>query len=205
MRTVAPKTRQDHDISLRSSAALCTTLLLATLMLLPAPRAAAQGAVPCTAIDDDAQRLACYDRALRGTPAPATSPPPASTQSPNRNSPPAAVQAPTTPVAEAEPRRERRVRESAAPPAPVAPAAPAAGRDDDEQIVPIVVVGMRALPGRETTFTTQDGASWVQTDSQRIVGLPDTPFDAEIKRGAMGSYFLVAKDRPRAIRVRPVR
>jgi hypothetical protein len=205
MRTVALKTRQDHDISLRSSAALCTTLMLAALTVLPAPRAAAQGAVPCTAIDDDAQRLACYDRALRGTPAPAATPEAASTQAPNRNAPPAAAQAPSASVAEAEPRRERRVRESAAATAPAAPAAPAAGRDDDEQIVPIVVVGMRALPGRETTFTTQDGTSWVQTDSQRVVGLPDTPFDAEIKRGAMGSYFLVAKDRPRAIRVRPVR
>ena len=202
MRTVALKTRQDHDISLRSSAALCTTLMLAALTVLPAPRAAAQGAVPCTAIDDDAQRLACYDRALRGTPAPAATPEAASTQAPNRNAPPAAAQAPSASVAEAEPRPERRVRESAAA---TAPAAPAAGRDDDEQIVPIVVVGMRALPGRETTFTTQDGTSWVQTDSQRVVGLPDTPFDAEIKRGAMGSYFLVAKDRPRAIRVRPVR
>jgi hypothetical protein len=202
MRIVVLKTRQDHDISLCRPAALCATLLLAALTLVPAQRAAAQGAVPCTAIDDDAQRLACYDRALRGTPAPAATSPAAATQTPNRSAPPAAAQAPAAPVAEAEPRGERRVRESAAP---TAPAAPVAGRDDDEQIVPIVVVGMRALPSRETTFTTQDGTSWVQTDSQRIVGLPDTPFDAEIKRGAMGSYFLVAKDRPRAIRVRPVR
>ena len=59
-------------------------------------------------------------------------------------------------------------------------------------------------PGRETTFTDEDGTSWVQTDSQRIYGLPDTPFDAELKRGAMGSYFLVPAERARAIRVRPV-
>jgi hypothetical protein len=192
MRIVALPTRRDHDISLGSAAALCAVLASAALTLVPARSATAQSAVPCTAIDDDAQRLACYDRALRGTP------PPAASQPRTQSAPPAA------PTAEAE-RRERQVRESAAPAPQAAPAAPIAGRPDDEEIIPIVVVGMRALPGRETTFTARDGSSWVQTDSQRIVGLPDTPFDAEIKRGAMGSYFLVAKDRPRAIRVRQVR
>ena len=198
MRTVALPTRRDHDISLGSAAALCAVLASAALTLTPVQSATAQGAVPCTAIDDDAQRLACYDRALRGTPPPAATPPPA------QSAPPAAASVPAAPPAAAD-RRERRVRESAAPAPQAAPAAPIAGRADDEEIIPIVVVGLRALPGRETTFTTRDGSMWVQTDSQRIVGLPDTPFDAEIKRGAMGSYFLVAKDRPRAVRVRPVR
>jgi hypothetical protein len=71
--------------------------------------------------------------------------------------------------------------------------------------VPIVIVGVRTLQGRETTFTTDDGVSWVQTDSQRLFGLPEAPFDAELKPGAMGSYFLVPKDRARAIRVRQAR
>jgi len=71
--------------------------------------------------------------------------------------------------------------------------------------VPIVIVAMRALPGRETTFTAEDGTAWVQTDGQRLVGLPDTPFAAEIRPGAMGSYFLVPSDRGRAVRVRPAR
>ncbi len=196
MRIVALPTRRDHDISLGSAAALCSVLASAALTLIPVQSATAQGAVPCTAIDDDAQRLACYDRALRGTAPPAATPP--------LSAPPAAAAEPAAPPAAAD-RRERRVRESAAPAPQAAPAAPSAGRADDEEIIPIVVVGLRALPGRETTFTTRDGSIWVQTDSQRIVGLPDTPFDAEIKRGAMGSYFLVAKDRPRAVRVRPVR
>ena len=62
---------------------------------------------------------------------------------------------------------------------------------------------MRALPGRETTFTLEDGSAWVQTDSQRISGFPDMPFPAELKPGAMSSYFLVPKERGRAVRVRP--
>jgi len=84
-----------------------------------------------------------------------------------------------------------------------APAAKDQQQDSDKQTVSIVVVGVRTLQGRETTFTTQDGA-WVQIDSQRVVGLPATPFEAELKRGAMGSTFLVPKNGARAIRVRAV-
>lgn len=71
-------------------------------------------------------------------------------------------------------------------------------------MIPIVVVSVRSLPGRETSFTTKDGATWVQTDSQRIYGLPDPPFDAELKPGAVGSTFLVPKTGSRAIRVKLV-
>jgi hypothetical protein len=56
--------------------------------------------------------------------------------------------------------------------------------------------------GRPATFTASDGRTWVQTDSQRVTALPDTPFTAEIKSGAMGSSFLVPQGRGRAIRVR---
>jgi hypothetical protein len=153
----------------------------------------AQGAVPCTAIADDAERLACYDKALRpAAPAPAATPEPA---------------APLTARPD-ERRQEPRVRESGAPApaaAPPAPAAPRTGARADVAIVPVVVVGMRALPGRETTFTTEDGVAWVQTDSQQLIGLPATPFTAEIRPGAMGSYFLVPTERGRAVRVRPAR
>jgi hypothetical protein len=44
----------------------------------------------------------------------------------------------------------------------------------------------------------------VQTDASRIVGFPDTPFDAELKPGAMSSTFLVPKNGGRAVRVRRV-
>jgi hypothetical protein len=94
---------------------------------------------------------------------------------------------------------------TAAAPAPQAPPSPEPQRDADKEAIAIVVVSVRALPGRETQFTTQDGATWVQTDSQRIAGLPDTPFDAELRPGAMSSQFLVPKNGARAIRVRLVR
>ena len=67
----------------------------------------------------------------------------------------------------------------------------------------LVIVGVRALPGRGATFTTEDGQIWVQTDAQRLT-YPPVPFSAELKPGAMGSAFLVPKDR-RAVRVRQQR
>ncbi|HEX7237683.1 MAG TPA: hypothetical protein VF405_12020 [Gammaproteobacteria bacterium] len=169
-------------------------MLAALLAELPPHEAAAQG-TSCPAITDDAERLACYDRALRGTtPAPAA--PSAATQAPAP-----AAQAPAAPAtpAPAAPATQ-------APAAPTTQAQPAAAkRDADDEVVAIVVVGVRTLPGRETTFTAKDGVLWVQTDTQRIVGLPDTPFDADLKPGAMGSTFLVPKDGShRAIRVRRV-
>ena len=151
----------------------------------------AQDEVACTVVADDTERLACYDKALRpAVPARATRAPEPAPASPDER------------------RQERRGRESAAPVPAAPPRAPAAQRASvpaDAAIVPVVVVGMRALPGRETTFTTEDGVAWVQTDSQRLAGLPDMPFAAEIRPGAMGSYFLVPTERGRAVRVRPVR
>ena len=101
------------------------------------------------------------------------------------NRPPASDQAPAAPAAQAS---------TAAPPSPASP----------DKMIPIVIVSVRSLPGRETSFTTKDGATWVQTDSQRIYGLPDPPFDAELKPGAVGSTFLVPKTGSRAIRVKLV-
>ena len=205
MRTVTPQERQDHDTTLPSAAAL--VLALAAALAAPWAGLSAQPAVPCTAIENDAERLACYDRALRGDAAPAERARPAAPAAPARAAPrdapssPAAA-APAAPATAAQPRSERRVRESTAP---AAPAAPVAGRDAEEGVVPIVIVGVRALRGRETTFTAEDGSLWVQTDSQRIMGLPDPPFEAELKPGAMGSHFLVPQGRTRMARVRPAR
>ena len=213
MRIAALQRPQDDDTTLPNSAALGPLLALAVLAALPSYTVLAQGAVPCTAIEDDAQRLACYDRALRGTPVaapPARTVPPPTTPAPQ----PSAEAAPAAAAAAAAPtetsgREPREIRGStapSAPPAPVASAAPVAGSSDPQnEILPIIIVGTRALPGRETTFLLADGTSWVQTDSQRITGLPEPPFDAELKPGAVGSYFLVPKERGRAIRVRPVR
>jgi hypothetical protein len=193
MSTTAPREGRDHDTLLPRAAAVAAIVAVAALSAQFAPHGAAAQSAPCTAIADDAERLACYDRALRGAAPPApTAPAPAAA-------------APTAPAAETP-----IVGPAQAPVAPVeapttsAAQTPAADEQRNREIVPIVVVGVRTLQGRETTFTTDDGETWVQTDSQRVAGLPATPFDAELKPGAVGSTFLVPKNGARAIRVRLV-
>lgn len=199
MRTAAPREGRDHDTLLPGPAAVVVIVLLAALTTeWPAHRAAAQSP-PCTAIQDDAERLACYDRALRATSA-APAAPAAAAQAPT-SSAASAAQAPAAPVTQAPAAQAPAAQTPAAPAAQSSAAAPASPADPDK-ITPIVVVAVRALPGRETSFLTKDGATWVQTDSQRIYGLPDTPFDAELKPGAVGSTFLVPKTGGRAIRVK---
>ena len=81
MRTLA-RTPFDHDTF---AVAAGTRRLVAPLVAVAAVAGAlasasayAQSGVPCTAIVNDAERLACYDRALRGAP-PAAPTAPAST------------------------------------------------------------------------------------------------------------------------------
>jgi hypothetical protein len=215
MRNSAPRERRDHATLLPFAGAVVAVVLAALAAGFSALEAAAQSE-PCTTIQDDAERLACYDRALRGAPPaqPAPAPaaqtpasPPAQTTAPAPAAPPPAqttAPAPAQTAAPAPTSPSQPAPSTAAAPAQQTPASREPQRDADEATIAIVVVSVRALPGRETMFTTQDGATWVQTDSQRIVGLPDTPFDAEIRPGAMSSEFLVPKGGSRAIRVRLV-
>jgi len=164
--------------------------------LLACGSAAAQSGVPCTAIVNDAERLACYDRALRPAP-PATSERPAEAAAgaarlANPEPGNSGAGAPAAPAAAAAP--PARAAVPAPAPAPAnAPAAPA--------VRSVVIAEVRALPGRSTVFTTAGGEIWIQTDNQHP-RFSDTPFDAQIKPGAMGSFFLVPTDRGRAMRVR---
>lgn len=204
--------------SLRSGA-----LALAACAALHAPHAVAQAqnAQRCTTIDNDAERLTCYDRALRPATAPtparplapaATAAAPAPTPAPTAAPPAAAAPSTTVATENRATRREREVRESTASAAPVAPAplaaptapaarrAPAPAKEETADIVPIVIVQIRSLPGRGATFVTDKGETWVQTDAQRQ--WPSVPFNAAIKPGSMGSSFLVPNDYAHSFRVR---
>lgn len=50
-------------------------------------------------------------------------------------------------------------------------------------------------------ITTADGQVWRQTDQARA-RMPEVPFDAEIRSGASGSFFIQASSGGRAVRVR---
>ncbi len=162
---------------------------------------------PCTAITDDAERLACYDRALARRSAPRgadrrAAPPRRPPQPPRRAAPrPRQQRPPRRRAAPITTQPERTVRESTAP---AAPAAPVAGATSAEpQIVPLVIVDVRALPGRETTFTAA-GRHDLGTDRQpaphrHCPTRRSTPSSSPAPWAATSSC---PKERGRAIRVR---
>jgi hypothetical protein len=68
--------------------------------------------------------------------------------------------------------------------------------------MPIVLVSVRDTPGRNAkVFTADNGSVWIQTDSVDLKA-PNTPFNAQIKKGMVGSFFLVPTDKGRSVRVR---
>lgn len=135
----------------------------------------------CAQIPNAAERLACYDR---------ESPPPEA--------------APTTTVAPS-PSPSAATDELAKAPAAAAPApAPATAasaaaasavvaEDEESQVVPVVVIGMRKYPGRSATFTTDNGDVWLQIGAEDVY-VPKVPFKAELRPAAMGTYFLRPSD-----------
>jgi hypothetical protein len=200
-----------------AAAGVCA--MLATAGVVTPHGAFAQAA--CTEIENDTQRLACYDRALRpARPAPQASQAPAAAPQASAPAPRASAAAPQAPAAatsaepaprsdlgtarSVEPRKSRSARAEAAAAPPAAPSAPgaAAAAAEPDELVPIVIVNVRTLAGRnDNVFTTDSGVVWQQTDNAKLL-FPETPFNAHIKPGAMGSYFLVTENRNRAIRVR---
>jgi acyl-coenzyme A thioesterase PaaI-like protein len=75
-----------------------------------------------------------------------------------------------------------------------------AGTDGDSGAYPVTIVEIRRRLSA-AVFVTDDGDVWVQTDGRRVV-VPDVPFDAEIRPGALGSRFLAPRAGGRAVRVR---
>lgn len=189
------RTHHDDDTGVAASlpgrrlVAACAVAIALTAATLQMP-AFAQST--CTEIESDAERLACYDRALRpARPAPAA-PAQAQPARPAQPTAPAAGQAPARDV-----RGASRATEVPLAPAPAAP--PAAYSALTADLGPVLIVATRALDGRPVIFTTDTGDVWVQTDGQRF-RVPQTPFAAEIKGGAMNSRFLVP-EKGRAVRV----
>ncbi len=219
----AARARFDDDIATgvatsrrRRRVTALAAVALATAALAPHGALLAQSTSretrPCTEIDNDAERLACYDRALRpprdDVPAPAAT---ATVPAPTTAAPTAPGSAGAPPAASAQspvlnqPAREVRAAAAAAPQAPAAPAAPeprrGRHRNDkaDADRVAVVIVKVSGRPG-QNIFTTESGETWTQTDGSTQNRFPSLPFRAEISPGAIGSFFLIPSE-GRAIRV----
>jgi hypothetical protein len=202
MRTPLPRTSIDHRTRVQGAhlRAVALALAVAGAAAFAPATAGAQDTRPCTEIENDRERLACYDRALRPNPSAAA---PQRPEPPSGRTDEARAERRAAPQAEREPRDTAAPRAAPAPAAPPAAAAPAAGSTGEEEgLAEVLIVAVRALPGRNAVFTTESGDVWIQTDSARLQ-MPDTPFRAQIKSGAMGSRFLVPTERGRAVRVRP--
>jgi hypothetical protein len=207
-----PSTRSDDDTTLPIAAAsrkprgmraiVCALLIVGACVTITA---AAQGsAQTCTALANDVERLACYDRALRQAPsapeAASSEAAPSAASAPSSSAAAPTGQAAPAPSLLEAPARETRppTRDASAPSAPVANAATASSPSD---LGVIVVVGMREAQGRALVFTAEDGRVWVQTDTQRSARRPQVPFRAEIREGTLSSRFLVTEE-GRTYRVR---
>jgi hypothetical protein len=184
-----------------------TIAALSALLLSTQPAAAQQQGTDrdaasraCAQIQDDNDRLDCYDSVFR--------------RAEERAAANALVPAPATPATRDEQRASGSIERAARTPRPTAapapqaadapphpPSAPAAGARGEPERIPVVVVALREIPGRNVVFTTDDGNVWIQTDG-RSNYYPNVPFQAELRPGAMSSHFLVPNERGRAVRVR---
>ena len=186
-------------------AVMRTIAALSALLLSTQPAAAQQQGTDrdaasraCAQIQSDPDRLDCYDSVFRRAeeraaanalvPAPATHDEQRASGSIERaaRTAPRPTAAPTPQAADAPAR---------------SPSAPAAGARGEPERIPVVVVALREIPGRNVVFTTDDGNVWIQTDG-RSNYYPNVPFQAELRPGAMSSHFLVPNERGRAVRVR---
>lgn len=158
--------------------------LLGTALVLLAPSVLGQPADPlsallrCASIDDDGSRLECFDGA-------------------------AATALEAREKRSADANRESRAAETSQAPLLAARARQRTPDEDQEgpreQQVTIVEV-RTTIPGR-AVFVTSDGAELVQTSGAARLYLPDVPFEATVRRGAVGGLFLLPEGSRAGIRV----
>ena len=169
--------------------ALGSAMVLGTIALLTPATAHAQSLpdrtadyLKCTLIADMSPRLACYDAvsaSLRAT-----------------------VQNEASPAVEAQPEEDAEARARANFGASTLPRERQERNEPDE--VGVLITSWRTSPLGKLVFTTEDGQVWRQSDSNRLFPRSEQ-FNATIKKGMMGSYFLKIEGIRRAIRVKRVR
>lgn len=144
----------------------------------------------CTAVSADAERLACYDRALGvertataggvesaravlGGSAPDSHSSTHAARSERRNERPQSADRESADERQTRTSHEKQQQESAD--------------------VEVTVVQVRRTPRtEEVAFITEDGQVWRQTDDKHVM-FPRPPFRAVISPGSLGSHFLTPK------------
>lgn len=156
--------------------------LLGTALVLLAPPVVAQPGDPlfellgCASIDDDRRRLECFDRA-------------------------AAEMLGAREGRSADANRESRGKEISG--GSLLAARQRTPKEDEEgpREERVTIVEVRTtIPGR-AVFVTSDGVELVHTSGASRLFLPDVPFEATVRRGAVGGLFLLPEGSRAGIRV----
>lgn len=146
----------------------------------------------CAEIEQDSQRHACYDRVLR--PRPKTSGVDASPVKPSPSSPappePVVQPAAAVPPGESDTSRPEKTRFGLK-----------VERPEEPDSIDVVVVRARKNLAGKFVFTMQDGQVWLQTDIRRPI-YHGIPFQARIRKAALGSFFIVPANGDQSVRVR---
>lgn len=86
----------------------------------------------------------------------------------------------------------------------IASANPTAAAEPELDNVTVMITGVSKRADGKFRFTLDNGQVWDQTDTVRVRMLPDTPFAGEIRKGALGSFFLKPADKT-AVRAKRVK
>ena len=185
---------------------LGTAFALLSSAALAQPGADASSAwLGCASIDDDGRRLECFDKAAAAALRPnerrrradaerdARAPDVSQSSTPQSSTSRSSISRSSTSESSSSESAtiELRTRSRRAPTAD--------DRAAGTRQVTIVEV-RTGVPGR-TVFVTSDGAELVQTSGPTRLFLPDVPFEAALRRGAVGGLFLVPGGSRAGIRV----
>lgn len=200
---------------MREFKCLFSVAAMLTALALPggadAQSAAAEALQRCTAIEDNAERLRCFDE-LTAAPEPIVAPAPEAIR------PQSAIdQAAEVRALPEEARAAAPAPEPAPPAAEAVPAAPAAAAEDDrfgreqvtrdddpDRLIAHIVGGFEGWSG-DTLFELDNGQVWRQAEFGRMnYRGPENP-EVTIKKGFFGSYRLTVEGTNRWIRVKRVK
>jgi hypothetical protein len=173
-------TSRSSIVAARAAAGLVTAIPLAAAAPPPAGAPATRAVVACRALTDDTQRLACYDKAVA-----------------------AMSEAEKTGDLLTIDRAQRQAvrRQAFGLSLPSFTLFDKGEKPEEADRITVKLASARQDPYRRWILKLEDGAVWLQTDDNELSNEPHAGSTVEIRKGALGSFFMKVDGQP-AIRVR---